>query len=117
MAFGTTGWRRIVIMDQVYYWQTTDGSADLFHVRPEREPHRLLRVRSSQCGHRGGFLGRVTPGMVRGGVEGAIEGAWLGDRPNTRLIVFSNPLRYVGIHPCWLTSSTIALAEAVCSET
>src|SRR6476469_9551088 len=100
MAFSTEGWRKIVIGDQVYYWQTAEG-VELFHVRPEREPHRLLRVACSQCGHGSGFLRGATPGIVRVGVEYALVNAWLGERPQLRLVVLNDPLRYVGLQPSW----------------
>ena len=116
MAFDTEGWRKIVVESQVYYWQADEWSPDLFRVRPEREPHRLLRVRCSQCGSSHGFLRGATPGIVRAGIVCAIGNVWLGERPQMRLIAFSEPVRYVSLQPCWLTSTVVALATGIYDE-
>jgi hypothetical protein len=115
MAFDTEGWRKIVIGDQVFYWQTPEWT-DLFHVRPEREPHRLLRVTCSLCGESHGFASSITPGVVRTRIECAIRNAWLGERPNLRLIAFNDPLRDVCLDPSWLTSTVVSLAAGIHAE-
>jgi hypothetical protein len=115
MAFGTEGWRKIVVEERVYFWQTDEWAAYLFHIRPEQEPHRLLRVRGGQCGASGWSL-QVTPGVVRAAIECAIKNAWLEERPQMRLFGFSNPLRYVSAQPCWLTRTVVALASGIYAE-
>jgi len=117
MAFSTEGWRKIVVDDQIYYWQTT-RSPDLFHVRPEREPNRLLWVTSSQCGNDVATVFRrgVTPRIVRDAIVVAIDHAWLAERPSMRLALFNNPIRYVCRRPIWLTSTVAQLAASIFAE-
>jgi hypothetical protein len=113
MAFSTRGWRKIVIGDQVYFWQG-DDEREHFDVRPEREPHRLLTVTCDRCGqHVGGFFRGVKPGIVRSAIEFALNEAWLKERPHMQLIVFDVPLRFVTIRPSWLTSTVVALARGI----
>jgi hypothetical protein len=116
MAFNTEGWRKIVIGERVYFWQTDGWEPALFRVRPEREPHRLLLATCSQCGSSSGFLRDATPGVVRGGVEFALNNEWLGTRPQLRLVAFSEPLRYVSLQPSWLTSTVVGLAEGIYAD-
>jgi hypothetical protein len=33
-----------------------------------------------------------------------------------RLVAFSDPLRYVSLQPCWVTSTVLALAAGIYSE-
>ena len=113
MAFGKDGWRKIVLEERVYFWQTQEWSPDLFQVRPERDPHRLLCVRGSQCGLRGGFLRDAMPGIVRVGIECAIKNGWLEKHSRLRLVAFSDPLHYVFFQPGWLTSTVLALATGI----
>jgi hypothetical protein len=117
MAFDPTGWRRLVIGEQVFFWQTDEYV--LFQVRPGRGPHRLLRIVPRQCGPSDGIarIGRViTPGVVRGGIDCALTCGWPEQRPYLRLIGSGDPLRYVRPQPQWLTSTVVALAKGIDTE-
>jgi hypothetical protein len=123
MAFSKKGWRRIVLDDQVYYWQAGEDLAtqiglfdqsSILHARQEREPNRLLIIKCGQCGHQiVGFSGRVTPRIVRGCIECAIISGWIDERPKLQLVLFNTPLRCLTLQPSWLTSTVLALATGI----
>jgi hypothetical protein len=125
MAFDSRGWRKIVIGDQIFYWQLSDEGLELFRVRPERDPHRLLRITNAGCGRSFGVSGWVTPGNVRGAVECAIYHAWLAGQPRLRLLAFDAPTqypgfppiwRYLGLQASWLTTTVVAVAAGIDAE-
>jgi hypothetical protein len=117
MAFVTKGWRRLVADDAVYYWQPDElpWSVELFRVRPEREPHRLLRVRCPGCGPRSG-LGRAKPGLVRAAIAWAINESWLEERPNLGSVGIGDPVRFVCLQANWCTTTVHALARGIEKE-
>lgn len=114
MAFSTEGWRKLVVGELVFYWQECDGG-DVLHVRPEREPYRLLCVRENTCA-KGGYLGRATPGVARAAVECALEHDWLTTRPAIRVVAFGDPACCVCVQHQWLTSTVVALAQGIRDE-
>ncbi len=117
MAFSKTGWRRIVVEDQVYYWQSREDSSSLLDVRLEREPNRHLAVGCGwQCGHQiGGFRGVVTPRIVRGCIECAINSGWLDERPRLQLVLFDSLRCAIG-QPSWSTSTVMQLARGIYND-
>lgn len=122
MAFSRKGWRRIVVGGQVFYWQTEDipwqGEQHwaICHARPETEPHRLLTVTNARCNRACEFSDIVSPRIVRACIESAVTTGWLAERPNLRLLLFSNPLRCVTLQPSWLTSTVLAIATGFYQE-
>jgi hypothetical protein len=125
MAFDTRDWRKLVLGDRVFYWQADEALGwEVFRVRPEQQPHRLLRVKGGWCGHHFGLIGRVNPANVRATIECAVEHSWLEEQPNLRLFAFDAPavegrptiLRYVGRKSSWLTPTVIALTKGVESQ-
>jgi hypothetical protein len=115
MAFKADGWRKLVIGTAVYYWQAERWS-DGCLVRPEREPHRLLRVREAGCAGMPRQYVLFTPGLVRAAVECAVGIGWPDARPTARLGVFINPVRFAVPHPRWLTEPVVALAQGISAE-
>lgn len=120
MAFDARGWRKLVIGKEVYYWQpnTASDSAELFRVRPEHVPHRLLRVACSWCGAFNWTVGRIEPSIVRDAIEAAAECGWHVTRPKLRLLAFSIPevpmyCRFAGPKENWLTPTVVALAVSI----
>ncbi|VTR95437.1 Uncharacterized protein (Fragment) OS=uncultured bacterium PE=4 SV=1 [Gemmata massiliana] len=120
MAFGKKGWRRIVVGNQVYYWQSDEGrywsarsfdSHCILWARPELEPHRLLTVTCGVCNNQTlGFNWRVTPNIARVCIESATASGWLGARPKLRSALF-DPLRPVIVQPSWLTTTVRTLVK------
>ncbi|AMV25311.1 hypothetical protein VT84_13000 [Gemmata sp. SH-PL17] len=118
MAFGKKGWRRIVVGNQVYYWQPVEADwwlgtpqPNILCARPEHESHRLLTVTCGMCNNQTlGFNWRVTPNIARVCVESATASGWLGARPKLRSVLFGS-LRSVIVQPFWLTTTVRTLVE------
>lgn len=125
MAFSKKGWRKIVVANEVFYWQPGpnlflwgefDLSNFLLHARLEREPSRHLVVIHACCGNLySGFDWRVTPRIAQCCIECAVKSGWLADRPKLRMVLFDHLSCVVG-DPKWRTPTVMQLATGIDNE-
>jgi hypothetical protein len=117
MAFDARGWRKLVVGKAVYYWRQPDeaDASDVFVVRPEVKPFRLLRVAECRCEGTVAGIAFVRSRVVKDAIDAAALYGWPDDCPRLRLRAVTDT-HYISLNPGWLSETVVALATGIDAE-